>query len=226
MAGAASELWVFAYGSLMWRPDFPFVEARPARLAGYHRSFCIISRHYRGSDERPGLVLGLDRGGVCMGRAFRVAPLHAREVLAYLRKREQISGVYREAHVPVTLLGDVIETHMALVFLAERAHPSFIRGLSLRQQAHIVGTAKGKTGNNLDYFLSTLAILRSFGIREPHLERLFVTLGPIRARDGRGRMLGGHVKPVPGWPRRPILRLAAVKRFTHRAKLGSTSKPE
>lgn len=220
MTESASGLWVFAYGSLMWRPDFPFVEARPARLAGYHRSFCIISRHYRGSDERPGLVLGLDRGGVCIGRAFRVAPEHAREVLAYLRKREQISGVYREAHLPVTLLGGEFETRMALVFLAERAHPSFIRGLSLRQQAQIVGTAKGKTGNNLDYFLSTLAILRSFGIREPHLERLFVTLGPIRARDGLGRMSGSPARRVAGWPRRPVLRLAAVKRFTHRARLG------
>ncbi len=225
MADAACELWVFAYGSLMWRPDFPFVEARPARLAGYHRSFCIISRHYRGSDERPGLVLGLDRGGVCIGRAFRVAPEHARHVLAYLRKREQISGVYREAHLPVTLLGDVIETRSALVFLAERAHPSFIRGLSLRQQAHIVSTAKGKTGNNLDYFLSTLAILRSFGIREPHLERLFVTLGPIRARDGQARVAGSAAKHVAGWPRRPVLRLAAVKRFTHRARLGSRPDP-
>jgi cation transport protein ChaC len=186
-----------------------------------------VSRHYRGSDERPGLVLGLDRGGICVGHAFRVAPKDAHAVVAYLRHREQISGVYREAHLPVTLLGETIERRMALVFLAERAHPSFIRGLSLRQQAHIVGTAKGKTGNNLDYFLATLAVLRSFGIREPHLERLLVTLGPIRARAGRARMhSGGHLKPVAGWPRRPVLRLAALKRFTHRSRLGFRTDPE
>lgn len=221
MRQTAPELWVFAYGSLMWRPDFPFAEARPARLAGYHRSFCIVSRHYRGTDERPGLVLGLDRGGVCDGRAFRVAPEDARQVLVYLRHREQISGVYREAHLPVTLLGDVIEKRMALTFLAEPAHPSFIRGLSLRQTAHIVGAAVGKTGTNLEYLISTLHMLRAFGIREAELERLLVTLGPVRARAGRGWLRGfAGIKPVKGWPRRPVLRLASVKRFTHRAHLG------
>lgn len=226
MAQSASELWVFAYGSLMWRPDFPFVEARPARLAGYHRSFCIISRHYRGTDERPGLVLGLDRGGVCIGRAFRVAPQDAGDVLAYLRHREQISGVYREAHVPVTLMGETVEARMALTFLAERAHPSFINGLSLRQTAHIVAVASGKTGTNLEYLVATLRELRSFGIREAQLERLLVTLGPVRAREGREHVRGFcGVKHVKGWPRRPVLRLAAVKRFTHRSHLGQRKSP-
>jgi hypothetical protein len=96
----------------------------------------------------------------------------------------------------------------------------------LRQQAHIVGSAKGKTGNNLDYFLATLDVLRSFGIREPNLERLLVMLGPIRVRDGLGRMAGGPAKAIAGWPRRPVLRLAAVKRFTHRSRLGFHRTPE
>lgn len=221
MGHAASELWVFAYGSLMWRPDFPFVEARPARLAGYHRSFCIVSRHYRGTDEHPGLVLGLDRGGVCIGRAFRVAPEQARSVLAYLRHREQISGVYREAHLPVTLLGESIETRTALVFLAERSHPSFMRGLTLRQTAQIVGAAAGKTGTNLEYLVATLQMLRALGIREPELERLLVTVGAVRARASRGNLRGfSSVKQLKGWPRRPLLRLACVKRFNHRAHIG------
>ena len=96
-----SGLWVFAYGSLMWRPDFQFVEARRARLSGWHRRFCIVSRYYRGSAENPGLLLGLDRGGVCEGVAFKIAADRTREVLRYLRVREQISGVYREARLAI-----------------------------------------------------------------------------------------------------------------------------
>ena len=223
MSDAAPGLWVFGYGSLMWRPDFPYCEAHPARLSGWHRRFCIVSRHYRGTDEHPGLVLGLDRGGVCEGRAFRVAHEDAAAVLAYLRRREQISGVYREAHVPVTVMTSVREKHMAVTFLAERAHPSFIRGLSLRQQAVIVGGAHGKTGSNLDYLVATLKELRAFGIREAELERLLVLLGPVRARDGVGVRRGGSGgrKRLKDWPHRPVLRLAAVKRFTHRTRLGA-----
>jgi len=82
--------WVFAYGSLMWRPDFVFVEKRPARLDGYHRSFCIYSTHYRGTAERPGLVLGLDPGGSCQGIAYRVEAALEGPVRAYLDERKSI----------------------------------------------------------------------------------------------------------------------------------------
>ena len=69
-----AETWIFGYGSLMWSPGFAYVEARRARLAGFHRAFCVYSIHYRGTERQPGLVLGLDRGGACDGIAFRVAP--------------------------------------------------------------------------------------------------------------------------------------------------------
>jgi cation transport protein ChaC len=98
-----ADTWVFGYGSLMWNPGFAFLETRRARLTGYHRAFCVYSIHYRGTERQPGLVLGLDRGGVCDGIAFRVAPENRAEVLAYLRRRELIYGVYREALVPVDL---------------------------------------------------------------------------------------------------------------------------
>jgi glutathione-specific gamma-glutamylcyclotransferase len=96
-------LWIFGYGSLMWRPDFAFIERQPARLTGYHRCFCITSTHHRGTAERPGLVLGLDRGGYCAGVAYRVAAEDEACVLAYLRKRELVNGVYREARSTVDL---------------------------------------------------------------------------------------------------------------------------
>src|ERR1051326_4577135 len=77
----AAPVWLFAYGSLMWNPDFAFAEARPGVLYGYHRSFCLYSRDYRGTPERPGLVLGLDRGGSCHGIAYRLPPDRVAESL-------------------------------------------------------------------------------------------------------------------------------------------------
>ena len=78
---AAEPVWVFAYGSLMWNPEFEFAEARPGFLYGFHRSFCLYSRDYRGTPERPGLVLGLDRGGSCRGIVYRLPPDRIGEVL-------------------------------------------------------------------------------------------------------------------------------------------------
>src|SRR5687767_8101396 len=90
-----NDLWVFGYGSLIWRPGFDFIERAPARLIGAHRALCVLSHVHRGTPERPGLVLGLDRGGACRGVAFRVAGAHRAETIAYLRSREQVTMVYR-----------------------------------------------------------------------------------------------------------------------------------
>lgn len=176
------DLWVFAYGSLMWRPGFEAAETHHARLVGWRRSFCIYSRYHRGSKRRPGLVLGLDRGGVCEGLVFRVAAENARETLRYLREREQVGSVYREAQVPVTLMsGDHAEV-TALAFLVERAHPSYAGQLSLAKQAHFVRGGLGRSGNNIDYLASTLAHLHQLGIRERELERLQTLVGTFAAR--------------------------------------------
>lgn len=176
------DLWIFAYGSLMWRPGFEAAETCHARLVGWRRSFCIYSRFHRGSPRRPGLVLGLDRGGTCEGLAYRVAPENARTTLRYLRERELVGNVYREALVPVTLLaGERIEV-MALAYLVERAHPSYAGQLTLAEQAHYVRGGLGRSGNNIDYLASTLAHLRQLGIRERELERLQAVVGSFAAR--------------------------------------------
>src|SRR3979490_2940413 len=87
------DLWVFGYGSLMWRPGFDFLERVPARLIGEHRALCVYSFVHRGTPEKPGLVLGLDHGGACRGIAFRVAEKQRNDTVAYLRAREQVTGV-------------------------------------------------------------------------------------------------------------------------------------
>ena len=102
---APEDLWVFGYGSLMWRPEFPYVERVQARVIGLHRSLCVYSFVHRGTPERPGLVLGLDRGGACRGIAYRVAAGERPTTLAYLRAREQVTMVYRETIRSIMLAG-------------------------------------------------------------------------------------------------------------------------
>ena len=99
------DFFVFAYGSLMWRPDFPFVDVLAATLYGYHRAFCITSTHYRGTTDKPGLVLGLDRGGMCIGRLYRIAHADAAQVAEYLHQRELITGCYVPKPVTLRLQG-------------------------------------------------------------------------------------------------------------------------
>ena len=178
------DLWVFGYGSLMWRPGFAYEEARHARLVGYRRCFCIYSVYHRGTAKRPGMVLGLDRGGACEGIAYRVAACDAAQTVRYLRAREQVNGVYREAHVPIELIEGARREVLALTYIVERAHPSYAGRLPLALQARLIRAGRGLSGNNLDYLISTLRHLRELGIRERELERVLALIGPHTARSG------------------------------------------
>ena len=231
MSIGADGLWVFGYGSLMWRTGFPFVEARRARLDGYHRAFCITSTHHRGSPARPGLVLGLDRGGACEGMAFRVAPGQSPATLAYLRERELINGVYREAFVPVVLHppgdGGGPGIARALAFIVERAHPSYARGLDLATEARLIRGARGVSGHGLDYLVNTVRHLQAAGIRERRLERLMaiaaahVANAPVAADHARpgARAIRNAIWRAGGAPARR-LRPDQRRRFLYRMKLG------
>ena len=166
------DLWVFGYGSLMWRPGFDFVEKAPAALIGAHRSLCIYSFHHRGTQDHPGLVLGLDEGGACRGIAFRVAPAHADATLSYLRDREQVTSVYVEKMKPVSLLDGSGRELEALCYIADRAHPQYAGRLSLEAQAHLVRSAVGQAGANIDYLLNTVRHLEEAGIHDVELMAL------------------------------------------------------
>jgi cation transport protein ChaC len=165
------DLWVFGYGSLIWRPGFDYLEREPARLIGAHRALCVFSHVHRGTPERPGLVLGLDLGGACRGVAYRVAAKKRAETIAYLRAREQATSVYRETLRSVTLLTMPERRVDALVYMIDRGHIQYAGRLDLATQLHLVRQGHGQSGPNRDYVLSTVHALEALGLhdRELHL---------------------------------------------------------
>jgi cation transport protein ChaC len=169
---ADEDLWVFGYGSLMWRPGFAFLERVPARLVGLHRALCVYSFVHRGTPERPGLVLGLDRGGACHGTAYRVAARERAVTIAYLRGREQVTKVYRETVRAVTLAVEPERRVNALTYVVDRSHPQYAGRLKLEEQLHLVRQGHGHSGPNRDYVISTVAELEALGCRDSDLHRL------------------------------------------------------
>ena len=174
------DFWVFGYGSLMWNPGFAFEEKLTARAFGYRRSLCVRSWVHRGTQARPGLVLGLDHGGSCRGMAFRVAPAGRAEVLDYLRERELVTHVYRERTMPV-LLADGRRVP-ALAYVIDRGHIQYAGALTAEEAAATVAGAHGKSGPNTDYVMNTLAHLKEMGIRDHWLEEVADTINSTAAQ--------------------------------------------
>lgn len=168
------DLWVFGYGSLMWRPGFDSAETMPAVLHGFSRTLCIYSHVYRGTPAAPGLVLGLDQGGSCHGQAFRIAAQNRAQVLDYLREREQVTGVYIEKYLPIALAdGRLAE---ALVYVADPAHGQYAGALSVRDMAEKVDKACGDAGPNRDYVTNTARHLQDMNIHDACLEAVIALL--------------------------------------------------
>ena len=164
------DFWVFGYGSLMWRPGFAHTETCRARLHGFHRSLCVWSHIYRGTRERQGLVLGLDRGGSCVGLAFRVPSELREEALAYLRDRELVTSVYLERMLPIRLEGG--DSAVAVAYVVDRGHEQYAGALEEAEAARIVSGAVGQAGPNEDYVLNTIEHLKALGIRDHWLEEV------------------------------------------------------
>jgi cation transport protein ChaC len=175
MHGIMKLFYVFGYGSLMWRPGFEFIERRPARLYGLHRSLCVLSHVHRGTPEQPGLVMGLDRGGSCDGVAYGIAPEAVEETLLYLRSREQVTMVYLERKVRIRF-HDAEESSEALTYVVDRRHKQYAGALSFEEQLKFIHQGQGQSGVCRDYVLSTLNHLRDMKIHDERLERLALRL--------------------------------------------------
>jgi cation transport protein ChaC len=162
-------VWLFGYGSLIWNPAFHFTDRRTGRIFGWHRRFCLWTHLGRGCPERPGLVLGLERGGSCRGVAFHIAPEVVEEELEIVWRREMISGAYVPRWVEVrTALGPV----PAIAFVINHAHERYARDLSDEEVAEVLATASGWLGPCADYLVNTVDHLAALGIHDRPLERL------------------------------------------------------
>src|SRR5579863_5329012 len=175
-ASSTQDLWVFGYGSLMWRPGFEYLERVPARLIGLHRALCVYSFVHRGTPERPGLVLGLDRGGMCRGIGFRVAAAARVQTISYLRGREQVTTVYLETMRQIELEDDTRRRVRALCYVVDRSHVQYAGRLTLAESLHYVRQGHGKSGPNRDYVLETVHALEALGYRESDLHLLAARL--------------------------------------------------
>ena len=178
-----SEFWVFAYGSLIWKPGCDCAERRLARLDGYQRRFSLKSEHYRGTPEAPGLVLGLDRieGESCIGVALRAHASEERQVRVYLAERELVSYAYFETLYPLTFLdGEDGETCNAICYVLDRSHAQYIGPMPIAEQAQIIASAEGPAGPNIEYLTNTLEQLRAYGIHDQHLEDVAAEVFALR----------------------------------------------
>jgi cation transport protein ChaC len=168
------DFWVFGYGSLMWRPGFDYLEQSVAKLFGYHRSLCVYSHVHRGTPERPGLVLGLDRGGSCHGMAFRVSMQDHDTVMAYLRAREQATMVYIESWHRVHLSDG--RTVQAVAYTIDRHHKQYAGTLPFARLLELIRSGVGQSGANPDYVIATHEHLQQLGLEDKVLKKLALAL--------------------------------------------------
>ena len=166
---SAEPVWIFAYGSLMWNPEMPFAERRPALLRGWHRSFCLYSPEYRGTRERPGLVLGLDRGGACRGVVYRLPQDRLTEAIDLVWSREMTGFVYRMRPVTVTTPQGRVAAH---AFTVRRDSRDYAGRLPLDDVARILAVCAGDRGTGRDYLGNTVRHLEELGIADGPLHRL------------------------------------------------------
>lgn len=178
-ARADADVWVFAYGSLMWNPAFHYAEARPATVHGYHRRFCLHSPVGRGTREQPGLMLGLERGGSCRGIVFRIEASRAREELDVILARELVADAYRPIWVRARTAGAV---RPAIAFAIDETLPSYAGRLSEEETARRIAAASGALGHNADYLEDTVVHLQALGVRDRSLEAVRDRVRALRLR--------------------------------------------
>ena len=164
------DFWVFAYGSLIWNPGFAYRSREPVKLIGYHRRYCIRSTVYRGTPARPGLVLGLEAGGVCEGVGYRVAGELRQPTLEYLRGRELISQVYHERFLRIETREGA--GHDALTYVADPQHSEYVATHDFDAMVATIAAASGQSGPNAEYALNTWANLAALDVSDPLIEQV------------------------------------------------------
>ncbi len=179
------DMWLFCYGSLIWNPLFHHIERRNVTVHGFHRSFCLRSRHGRGSVEEPGLMLGLDFGGCCNGVALRIRADEVRHELMLVWRREMAIGSYAPRWVSSGAEGQKIR---AVAFVVNHAHPHYAGKLPLETVIKTLATAKGRFGSGADYLYQTVDCLAKHGIRDSYLADL---------RDHVMKLTHGVHHPIP-----------------------------
>lgn len=167
------DLWVFGYGSLMWRPGFDYLERHSCQLHGYHRALCVWSHVHRGTEQQPGLVLGLARGGSCHGLAFRIGEANKQAVADYLFAREMPTAVYLAKFFNIRIAGKM---RKVLSFIADTGHPQYVGQCSDEKLLAALRSAQGISGTSRDYLASSVEHLQAQGLRDKHLESLLAQL--------------------------------------------------
>jgi cation transport protein ChaC len=164
------DFWVFGYGSLMWNPEFDYLRSETACLNNFHRCLCLWSVEYRGTPEKPGLVMGLDSGGSCAGRAFLICKNNAPEVIARLNEREMITGAYRSSLETIQLgTGEQVQ---GVCLVVRHDHPQYAPRLDQQVIIDMVKRAHGRRGSNREYVLNTVSHLREMGMVDDILDNI------------------------------------------------------
>lgn len=163
------DLWIFGYGSLIWNPAFYFEEQQPARLYGFHRSFCLHLTIGRGSHEKPGLMLALDRGGSCSGIAFRIAADKVESETEILWMREMMSGAYIPRLINLKMKN---KTARGLVFVINRKHSRYMGNLDMDKTAEMIANGAGILGTCREYLENTVRDLDKINVKDRYLHKL------------------------------------------------------
>lgn len=181
---AGSPLWLFAYGSLIWKPEIEHIEERVATVNGWRRSFCLKLTRWRGTPEHPALMLGIDRGGSCKGLALRLPDGDRREQLDKLFRREMTAkpSTYLPRWLKLQTAGGPVT---AIGFVISRKGRAYAGALSEQETATMLATACGHWGSAADYLFNAVSNLEARGIHDRYLWQLQESVaGEIARRQG------------------------------------------